>query len=51
MVTVWGLRLAGYLYRRILHMGHDARFDAMRPDAWLRECAMAALLTLPGRQQ
>jgi hypothetical protein len=24
---------------------------AMRPDAWLRECAMAALLTLPGRQQ
>jgi steroid 5-alpha reductase family enzyme len=34
LVTVWGLRLAGYLYRRILHMGHDARFDAMRPDAW-----------------
>ena len=31
MIGIWGLRLAGYLFRRIQQMGHDHRFDDMRP--------------------
>lgn len=34
MVTAWGLRLAGYLFYRILHMGRDARFDGVRERFW-----------------
>jgi steroid 5-alpha reductase family enzyme len=30
MITLRGLRLAGYLFVRILHMGEDRRFDGMR---------------------
>lgn len=30
MVVAWGLRLASYLLRRILHMKRDARFDGIR---------------------
>jgi len=29
-VLVWGVRLAGYLFFRILSMGHDRRFDGIR---------------------
>jgi steroid 5-alpha reductase family enzyme len=32
MVALWGLRLAGYLFFRILHMGRDKRFDGVRED-------------------
>lgn len=34
MVIVWGARLAGYLFFRILHMGRDARFDGIRERFW-----------------
>merc|ERR1711937_50990 len=32
-VAVWGVRLAGYLFYRILCIGHDARFDERRDSA------------------
>lgn len=34
MIVAWGLRLAGYLLRRIMHMGRDARFDGIRERFW-----------------
>jgi len=34
MVVVWGLRLAGYLFFRILRIGRDARFDGVREHFW-----------------
>ena len=34
MVIVWGVRLAGYLLFRIVHMGRDARFDGIRERFW-----------------
>lgn len=34
MVVTWGLRLAGYLFFRILRIGRDARFDGVREDFW-----------------
>lgn len=33
-VVVWGLRLAGYLFVRILKIGHDERFDGRRENFW-----------------
>lgn len=33
-VILWGARLAGYLFRRILAMGKDDRFDGRREDFW-----------------
>jgi steroid 5-alpha reductase family enzyme len=34
MVGMWGLRLAAYLFYRILAMGRDARFDGIREHFW-----------------
>ena len=34
MVIAWGVRLAGYLVYRIVHMGRDARFDGIRERFW-----------------
>lgn len=34
MITAWGLRLAAYLLRRIIHMKRDARFDGVRERFW-----------------
>lgn len=34
MVTLWGVRLAGYLFHRILTIGRDARFDGIREHFW-----------------
>jgi steroid 5-alpha reductase family enzyme len=34
MVVGWGIRLAGYLLFRILHMGRDVRFDGIREHFW-----------------
>jgi steroid 5-alpha reductase family enzyme len=34
MVIAWGVRLAGYLVYRIVHMGRDARFDGIREQFW-----------------
>jgi steroid 5-alpha reductase family enzyme len=34
MVAAWGVRLAGYLVYRIVHMGRDARFDGIRENVW-----------------
>lgn len=34
MVVVWGVRLAGYLFYRILRMKRDPRFDGVRERFW-----------------
>ena len=34
MVFAWGVRLAAYLFSRILHMKRDARFDGIREHFW-----------------
>ena len=34
MVVLWGVRLAAYLFFRILRMGRDARFDGVRERFW-----------------
>ena len=31
MVTVWGVRLAGFLFNRVLQVGKDARLDRFFP--------------------
>lgn len=32
LICVWGIRIAGYLFRRILKTGKDERFDQLRHD-------------------
>jgi steroid 5-alpha reductase family enzyme len=34
MVVLWGIRLAGYLFYRILTIGKDSRFDGIREHFW-----------------
>ena len=34
MVIAWGVRLAGYLFYRIMTIGRDARFDGVREHFW-----------------
>jgi len=34
MVVLWGLRLAGYLFFRIMRMKRDKRFDGIREHFW-----------------
>lgn len=34
VVIIWGIRLASYLFIRILHMKSDARFDGIREHFW-----------------
>jgi steroid 5-alpha reductase family enzyme len=34
LVIAWGIRLAGYLFMRILLIGEDKRFDKMRENPW-----------------
>jgi steroid 5-alpha reductase family enzyme len=34
MVIAWGVRLAGYLFFRIMTIGRDARFDGIREHFW-----------------
>jgi len=32
LITIWGIRLAAYLFSRILKIGKDSRFDGIRED-------------------
>lgn len=52
-VTVWGLRLGGYLFYRIIRMGRDKRFDGIREKFfsflmfWVFQAAVVWLCMLP----
>lgn len=53
MVTFWAIRLGGFLLKRVLHMGKDARFDGIRNsffsflEFWLAQAVTAWVLLLP----
>jgi steroid 5-alpha reductase family enzyme len=53
LVLVWAVRLGGYLFRRIKHMGVDHRFDEMRDEPlrfarfWLLQAIAVAVIMLP----
>ena len=53
LVVVWALRLGGYLFRRILRMKVDHRFDGMRDEPlrfarfWLLQALTVAVVMLP----
>jgi steroid 5-alpha reductase family enzyme len=53
LVLVWALRLGGYLFRRILRMKVDHRFDGMREEPlrfarfWLLQAITVAVVMLP----
>lgn len=52
-VVVWGIRLAGYLFIRILSMKTDKRFDGMRENVrsfakfWLLQAVTIFVVSLP----
>lgn len=53
LVVVWAVRLGGYLFRRILRMKVDHRFDGIREDPlrfarfWLLQAITVAVVMLP----
>ena len=53
MVCLWGFRLGGYLFYRILIWGEDHRFDKMRErfwsflGFWIMQILWVFLLSLP----
>ncbi len=53
LVAIWALRLGAYLFRRILRMKVDHRFDGMRDDPlrfarfWLLQAIAVAVIMLP----
>src|SRR5436305_15212399 len=53
LVVVWAVRLGGYLFRRILRMKVDHRFDGMRDKPlrfarfWLLQAIAVAVIMLP----
>jgi steroid 5-alpha reductase family enzyme len=53
LVLVWAVRLGGYLFRRILRMKVDHRFDGMRDEPlrfarfWLLQALTVAIVMLP----
>ena len=53
MITAWALRLGLYLFNRIGQMGHDSRFDEMRPHwnryikFWLLQGMSVWVISLP----
>jgi steroid 5-alpha reductase family enzyme len=53
LVLAWALRLGGYLFRRILRMKVDHRFDGMRDEPlrfarfWLLQAVTVAVVMLP----
>jgi steroid 5-alpha reductase family enzyme len=53
LVLVWAVRLGGYLFRRILRMKVDHRFDGMRDEPlrfarfWLLQALTVAVVMLP----
>jgi steroid 5-alpha reductase family enzyme len=53
LVLVWAIRLGGYLFRRILRMKVDHRFDGMRDEPlrfarfWLLQAITVAVVMLP----
>lgn len=53
MISVWAVRLAGFLYLRIQQMGKDKRFDDIRKSAfsflgfWVMQALSIMILSLP----
>lgn len=56
MVTMWGLRLGGFLFLRIMKSGKDPRFDGVREHFgkfarfWTLQGVAVALIVLPAAQ-
>ncbi|KAI1102892.1 DUF1295-domain-containing protein [Jackrogersella minutella] len=52
-VVFWSVRLGAYLFRRVLHQGHDSRFDAIRAEpakfagAWSGQAVWVSLCLGP----
>ncbi|KAI0116042.1 DUF1295-domain-containing protein [Hypoxylon sp. NC0597] len=52
-VVFWSVRLGTYLFRRVLHQGHDSRFDSIRAEpakftgAWVGQATWVSLCLAP----